>query len=256
MFLGFSMLPAALNLFFPGDPGFLTLVSTPYLAAASLAAAMNGVAAGFLCLAAASVFAFSFTLYFGVALKPVHFAPWAAAVLIVYSFGRISESFSLKNKKLLERYRELVKWERRLRRLTDGLYAVNRNFEERVARQRDSFTLLYRQVLAMNALSIQENAQGAARDDDAFLLGNPGFGLELQLERPGPEVRGRGRLGNRGPNPPSPFPRRVRSKAGSSATARSFPSGCCFSTRTSASLIPEETSSPFRSTRARKNGES
>lgn len=171
--LGFPLVPALLNLLFQGDPGFFSILSAPYLAAVFLCAASRGLSSGFLCLAFSAAFALvASSLFPGpFELRAVHAVPWAASVLLVYAFGSIADGFRRKDGKVMARYRELVKRERNLKRLADGLYAVNRTFEDRVTRQRDSFTLLYRQVLSMNALNVHETLRALLDTAALFLSG-------------------------------------------------------------------------------------
>jgi GGDEF domain-containing protein len=159
--IGLCFLLAAADFFLSARPGFVALFPVLYFAATCLTAAFYGTSRGLL------NFSLSFGLFSAIRLLrdenlfssragAAALLPWAAILLLVYIFGKNTELLLRRDLAVRERWRSLVRRITGLKKLSDSLYRVNRELEERTARQQDSITLLYRQVQAMNTLNVKQ----------------------------------------------------------------------------------------------------
>ncbi|MCX7786612.1 MAG: diguanylate cyclase [Spirochaetes bacterium] len=155
------LLPIALNLAYPTDPGLGQWYSLPYVVIILLQATLGGVLLGFLAWIAVGIGVLSVSILQGsfpppTWADPVRVAIWGSLPLLVYIFGRITDVLRGSLRAVQSRFRVLVQKNQRDSRIIQELQKVNAVLEERVARQRDSLTLLYNQVQTIRTLNLEK----------------------------------------------------------------------------------------------------
>lgn len=170
-----TLVVGALNLAFPGNPGFLGLAVNPFVIFCLLVAGYYGRYAGFLALAFSVLLSvvpipfFLSLLYsksgvsadgYRSAFTLVATVPLAVTFIAVYVLGLIHDRYQSSLESLRDRTRERIRVNVKQKNLTDALFTVNRELEERVLRQVDTLTTLYAQVQKLNSSSLQGMLEG------------------------------------------------------------------------------------------------
>jgi len=162
--LALAATPAAANLLFPGDPGFLALHGMPVFLAGPLFAGFYGLRWGLVAALLSALLGFGLLPALSGSFTPA----WLAAAAETLPASCVLGFFSLLGagffKHRFDRFRSLVM--RRLRRITKesvarsrearALTRVNRVLEERVSGQKDSITLLQNQVRKLASLNLDQ----------------------------------------------------------------------------------------------------
>ena len=181
----FAVAVGVVNLFFPGDPGFLRGVFNPYIALSLLIAVSHGMYYGFLCLGYSAVIALvglpaaaSVASGHGISipagtwsgLSAAAALPLAGAILQVYILGIIRNSLMRRDRKSRDLLVSLSRDKGLLKRQVRALRDSNLELEERVSRQEDSITSLYAQVQVLSSLNLNK-ALGAILELTARYVG-------------------------------------------------------------------------------------
>ncbi|GAB4221827.1 MAG: hypothetical protein Kow009_13190 [Spirochaetales bacterium] len=155
------LLPTGWNLLYPDDPGFGQWYAFPYIVTLLLQATLGGVMVGLISWVVSVLGILGFALYQGSFPPlawgdPVRFSLWGSLPLLVYMFGRTTDVLRGNLKAIQLRFRSLVQKNQRYTRILNELWKVNAVLEERVAKQRDSLTLLYNQVQTIRTLNLEK----------------------------------------------------------------------------------------------------
>ncbi len=155
------LLPLGLNGLYPTDPGLGQWYSLPYIVVFLLQAVLAGPVVGLLVWMIAVLGILGVSFYEGsfpppAWANPVRFGIWGSLPLLIYIFGRITDVLRGNLQAIQLRFRSLVKKNQRYSRTIRELQKVNAVLEERVAKQRDSLTLLYNQVQTIRTLNLEK----------------------------------------------------------------------------------------------------
>jgi len=155
------LLPLAWNLGYPRDPGLSQWYSVPYVVIFLLQATGAGTLVGLSAWGVASLGILGVSLLQDsfpppVWADPAHFSLWGSLPLLIYIFGRITDTLRENLTSIQARFRTLVQRNQRYSRILRELQKVNAVLEERVAKQRDSLTLLYNQVQTIRTLNLEK----------------------------------------------------------------------------------------------------
>jgi len=171
---GFSFVIGVVNVFLPGNPGFLSGFFNPYVALALFVAAYYGKYYGFLSLGlsalivglglpAAENLLAAGRLGFPEAYRHVLGAaapvPLAVAIAETYILGLVHDSLTRKNRDAGERLRLMSREKGLALRQVRALTGVNRELEERISQQQDSITSLYSQIEVLNSLNLEKSVK-------------------------------------------------------------------------------------------------
>jgi GGDEF domain-containing protein len=183
--LFFTLMVAALNWFFPRNPGFLEGFFNPYTFLSLLIAVSHGKYYGFLCLgysvlevglglpiarslAAGSGFSLPAAAWGDLGrLAPL---PLATAIIEVYILGIMRDSLTRGDRAARERLASISREKGLLKRQVRALREANLELEERISRQEDSVTSLYSQVQVLSSLNLGK-ALGALLEMTARFVG-------------------------------------------------------------------------------------
>lgn len=167
-----SLAIAAVNLLFPGNPGFADIFFLPYVSAAVFLSVYYGRRYGLISLAASAVFIagpYPFILQIIYSTKPTisywnqlmeaSYIPVPVSLAFIYLFGMTRAGYIHSIETAKERIRELTRQNNRMNRISDAQAGVNRELEERVSKQQDSITKLYDQVESMKSLDYRRILQ-------------------------------------------------------------------------------------------------
>ena len=160
-----SLAISGVNLFFPGDPGFIGLYFLPYAVAAvcissyygrrygliSLGVSILSIA-GLLPLLLHIIYSIDIPISYWEKLLNSSYIPIPIILAFIYLFGMIRAGYMHSIEKMKERIKELARRNHRLNRISEAQTEVNRELEERVSKQQDSVTNLYAQIQSMNSL--------------------------------------------------------------------------------------------------------
>jgi|GEM_PF-1260182 len=163
-YLILALVPVALNLLYPHDPGFLLWKGLPYLATALLMTAFSGLGWGF------AQLVLSLTL--GLAVMPAlegGFAPAFSAravaelqfslpiTLVAWlGLGFVHNRSADLKRRFLQRLKRAVRKVSVLSRKASSLQRVNQVLEDRIVNQKDSITMLRSQVKKMASLNLAQ----------------------------------------------------------------------------------------------------
>jgi GGDEF domain-containing protein len=168
--LAFSIAIGIVNIFVPGNPGFLSGFFNPYVTLALIVAAYYGKYYGFLSLglsalivglglpAAESLLASGRLGFPDVLRQVLRIAPVPLAVAIVetYLLGLVRDSLTRKDRDAGERLRIMSREKGLALRQVRALSGVNRELEERISQQENSITSLYSQIEVLNSLNLEK----------------------------------------------------------------------------------------------------
>lgn len=155
-----NLIIGLINLVFPANPLFFSFFSLPYAAAAFWGAVYYGRRAGFLSLGCGVLIAAGYLLAYpspgmiSEYLLSLRFsAVFSLYLFLVYLLGGQPSLLRSYNLRLKTRFRELVRENYRLRRLSEAQEEVSRELEERVFRQQESITSLFHQLHKLESLN-------------------------------------------------------------------------------------------------------
>jgi diguanylate cyclase (GGDEF)-like protein len=165
--LVFSIAIAAVNLFFPDNPGFFRGSFNPYLLLALIAAAYYGKYYGLLSLLISSLiialplpWALNFIRpgtwdpSYWTSLRSVAPVPLAATLVSAYILGLIRDAQAGRLAKAKERVRLFSRQKGELTQQKRVLETINRELEQRVSRQQDSITALHSEMQALYSVNL------------------------------------------------------------------------------------------------------
>lgn len=155
------LLPLGWNLGYPTDPGLGQWYSLPYVVVFLLQATGAGTLFALIAWVVTALGILSLSLLQGsfpppAWADPVRFSLWGSLPILIYIFGRITDTLRENLKTIQVRFRTLVQRNQRYERILRQLQKVNAVLEERVAKQRDSLTLLYNQVQTIRTLNLEK----------------------------------------------------------------------------------------------------
>ncbi len=160
----------AINLLFPGSPGFLLSPVNPYLIVSLVVAAYYGRYPGFFVLSCILIVILGPLPPLLAVLYPeiqdagalrgevlsTGLIPFATSVVGTYLFGFIRDATHAELRRIHERLRRTIREKVSLARRATALEQVNRELEERVFRQSDSLTALYSQVQNLHSYDLRK----------------------------------------------------------------------------------------------------
>ena len=162
-----SVVIGALNVLIPATPGFRELYFLPYLVVALFFASYAGYFAGIASMIVSAVTVaglMPLALYLIPTLElpgeywdrlgQAAMLPAAVALVLVYLFGQMRVVRQRRLQDARQRLEELTRQHWNQKRKADALERVNRELEERVARQRESLTSLHTQLDKLNTLDV------------------------------------------------------------------------------------------------------
>jgi GGDEF domain-containing protein len=142
----------------PEDPGFASLLYTPYIVPAMFSAVYFSRRVGMLSLLYALAAMGIYHVFNSTALisffHKENMLIIAASIFLIYLFGTIREIDRLKIRKIRERLKQLAKENHRLKKISSAQLGINRELEERVTRQRTTISSLYNQMHRMDSLNL------------------------------------------------------------------------------------------------------
>ncbi|HTX72252.1 MAG TPA: GAF domain-containing protein [Rectinemataceae bacterium] len=155
-----AALVSLLGLLVPGDPAFVGLGFLPQILATVIIASLLGTGPGVAgCIVSAATSLGLAALAagsFGLAAAELQHGriPAAAALLGALAVGVQRDAMDSREKRMLERFRELVRRNGTLKETSEALVAVNGELETRVSGQRESMAVLYSRIRKMDSLDL------------------------------------------------------------------------------------------------------
>ena len=164
-----SLLIGGLNLFFPDNPGFVSLYYIPYLGASALVSTVYGAGWGFfMFVLSAGIIAGGFPGvqllldpdwsnegYWNELLNS-SYIPGSIGLLSIYTFGVIRSTALNRISKLRSRLHDVSRENWLLKKKSEALQKVNFELDEQVSRQQDAITSLYTQLRKLDTLDVNQ----------------------------------------------------------------------------------------------------
>lgn len=170
----FSFAIGVVNVFVPGNPGFLSGFFNPYVILSLFVAAYYGKYYGFLSLGLSVLIvgvvlpaAESLLTSSGLGFPESHRhlvwlaapVPLAVAIAETYILGLVHDSLTRKSRDSGERLRLMSREKGLALRQVRALSGVNQELEERISQQEDSITSLYSQIQVLNSLNLEKSVK-------------------------------------------------------------------------------------------------